>query len=117
MGGVSGDDLVGGGFGSGPFGSGPFGRFDWSRQVLFNDLPDIDRRLDAEGDDQHLEKFSEAMQPLFEELLLKTIDYGSLRDPDTVRTQYQGQLTVTPLSAATAPGGRTVEVFLDDPDP
>lgn len=114
------------GFGSGPFGSGPFGRFDWSRQVLYEDLPPPDRALDQESDQGgRLEKFSEAIQPLFEELLLKTVDFGSLRDPDTVRTRFQGRITVTPTSAQITPGsppsvpegGLTVEVFLDDPDP
>ncbi len=85
---------------------------------MFEDLPEIDRTLDktAEGGGR-LEKFSEAAQPLFEEMLLKAINFGDLRDPDKVRTQFQGKFTVTPLSAAAAPGGRTIEVFFSDPDP
>jgi hypothetical protein len=94
--------------------------------VLFNDLPEIDRFLDRQpAQGNRLEKFSESVQPLFEEMLLRVVDFHSLRDPDLVRTQFDENVSITPLSAqitpgsppAIAEGGLTVEVFLDDPDP
>lgn len=93
--------------------------------MLFRDLPDIDRQLDRQPEQANrLEKFSEAVQPLYEELLLKVINFGSLRDPDRIRTQFDENLSVVPLSAQITPGsppsvpegGLTVEVLLDDLD-
>jgi hypothetical protein len=84
--------------------------------VLWRDLPEIDRSLDPDNNDA-LSKFSQSIQPAFRELLLKTIDFGDLRDPDTVRTQFNGVVTVTPTTASVASDGRHANVILDDPDP
>lgn len=107
------------GFGSGPFGVGPFGRFNWGRQVLFLDLPQVDRDFDAEPEQNgRLEKFSESIRHSFDFLLEQAVDYETLRDPDTVRTQFNGVINVTITSiVANAETGRTLNVFLDAPDP
>lgn len=106
------------GFGSGSFGSGGFGSFSWSKQVLFNDLPNIDRRLDQEpSQGNRLEKWSDAVGGVFDELLGFARDFGSLRDPDTVRTQFQGVINLTLLSSSTTTDGRVIEVVVDDPTP
>jgi hypothetical protein len=102
------------GFGSGVFGYGPFGRHDWAKHVLFRDLPEIDRQLDAEQSGGRLEKFVDSIKPSFDFLLGKTIDFGDLRDPDTVRTQFSENISVTILSAV--PVGRVIEVTVFDPD-
>jgi len=105
------------GFGHWPFGEGPFGSFDWAKQVLFRDLPEIDRRLDAENPDAPLETWADSCKPLFDELLTFAREFETLRDPDYVRTQFQDRLSVTLLSAAVEKSGRTVRVTVDDPDP
>lgn len=104
------------GFGSGSFGSGPFGAYDWAWQVLYLDWPYIDRRLDQEGGGE-LEKWAESMVPLFSEVLTFSRDFEQLRDPDTVRTQFQDTIAVTIASAAEEEGGRTVRVEVVDSDP
>lgn len=104
------------GFGSGPFGSGPFGSLDWSKQVLFRDLPGIDRRLDADQSNR-LEKWSDSVKGSFDELLGYARNFGDLRDPDTVRTQFQGVINLTLLSSSTTLGGRVIEVVVNDPTP
>lgn len=105
------------GFGSGPFGSGPFGQYDWAKQVTFRDLPEIDRRLDAEVvPGQPLETFTDAIHPSFDELLRFAREFGSLRDADTVRTQFQGRLDVELLKAESAVDGRVIEALAENPD-
>lgn len=101
------------GFGSGSFGYGPFGRYDWAKQVLFRDLPEIDRSLDA-GVGSPLERLADSIKPSFEFLFLKVENWGDLRDPDTIRTQFNERLSVTILSSVAV--GRVIEVTLDDPD-
>lgn len=103
------------GFGSDSFGYGPFGRHDWSKHVLFRDLPEIDRQLDADEGGGRLEKFVDSIRPSFDFLLLKALGWGDLRDADTVRTQFNEVLSVTILSSVSV--GRVIEVTLDDPDP
>jgi len=105
------------GFGSGPFGSGPFGSYDWARQVLYRDWPDIDKRLDAEVANEALKKWTESMGPLFEEVLSFTRDFEQLRDPDSIRTQFQDNLGIIIASAAIDQPNRTVRVEVVDPDP
>lgn len=105
------------GFGSGPFGSGPFGKFDWSKQVLYRDMPEVDRRIDREQANSRLETWMDVVRGSFDELLILTDDFEQLRDPDAVRTQFQDRINVTLASAATLDGGRLIEVFLDDTDP
>jgi len=107
------------GFGSGPFGSGGFGSYDWAKRVLFDDLPEIDRRLDADPDygDGALEKWSDSVKPLFDELLTFARDFEQLRDPDSIRTQFQDNIDVRLVSAAIEEEGRTVRVEVHDPDP
>jgi len=105
------------GFGSGSFGSGPFGAYDWARQVLFRDWPYIDRSLDEEEGDGALEAWSESMVPLFSELLDFTRDFEQLRDADSIRTQFQDNLSITIASSAVEEVNRTVRVEVVDPDP
>jgi len=105
------------GFGSWPFGTGPFGSYNWSKQVLFKDLPELDRRLDQDVADNRLETFVDTIRPSFDELLQKVRDFGSLRDPDLVRSQYQERLNVNLLIAYSTAGGRTIEALLEKTDP
>jgi hypothetical protein len=104
------------GFGGWPFGSEPFGAFPWSKQVLWRDLPEIDRYLDQTEADGRLEKFIDAIRPSFDELLGYVQDFGSLRDPDTVRTQYQRRIDVNLLTAYPTANGRTIEVLIENTD-
>lgn len=105
------------GFGSGPFGSGPFGEFPWSKQVLFRDLPEIDRRVDAEIEGNPLETTMAVIQGPFDEILKKVRNFGDLRDALKVRTLHNEQLQVNVLKAEPSPDGRTIEVLLDNPNP
>lgn len=104
------------GFGSGPFGSGPFGEFPWSKQVLFRDLPEIDRRVDAEIEGNPLETTMAVIQGPFDEILKKVRNFGDLRDALKVRTLHNEQLQVNVLKAEPSPDGRTIEVLLDNPN-
>jgi len=104
------------GFGYGPFGHGPFGQYDWSKQVLFRDLPAVDRRLDITVGGGRLELFTDALGPTFDELLRFVRRFGDLRDPDRVRTQFQGRIEVNVLDSVTGPTGRTIDSRLEDLD-
>lgn len=105
------------GFGSGSFGSGPFGMYDWARQVLWRDLPDIDRRIDAEQANGALEKWQESIMPLFEELLRFAYDFEQIRDPDSIRTKFQDVISVTINGSSIEQANRLIRVTVDDPDP
>jgi len=105
------------GFGDWLFGEGAFGEYPWSKHVLWRDLPAIDRRLDAEQADGRLETFIDSIRPSFTELARFARDFGELRDPDLVRTQYQGHLNVNLLIAYSTAGGRTIEVLVEKTDP
>lgn len=103
------------GFGYGPFGHGPFGSFDWAKQVLFRDLPALDRALDKTEGGGRLELWSDSIKPSFDELLRFARNFGHLRDADHVRTQFQGRIDVNLLEAT--PGDRTIEVRVENEDP
>ena len=107
------------GFGSGSFGSGGFGAYDWAKRVLFYDLPEIpDRSFDdpEHGGDGSLEKWADSVKPLFDELLTFASDFEQLRDPDSIRTQFQDNISVRLVSAEVEETGRTVRVEVFDPD-
>jgi hypothetical protein len=105
------------GFGSGSFGSGGFGAFNWSRQVLFLDMPRTDRRHDADDPLHPLENFSGSIRPAFEELLTFAYDFDQIRDPDSIRTKFQDNISVTITAAAVEADERTTRVTVNDPDP
>lgn len=105
------------GFGFGPFGVGPFGEFPWSKQVLFRDLPEIDRRIDAQSANHPLETTMAAFQLPFDELLRFARNFGDLRDALTVRTLFTNRLDVNLLRAVPSGDGRTIEVLLEKTDP
>jgi len=75
------------GFGDGPFGHEPFGKWPWSRQVLFDFLPSLYKDQDA-NNDRSLETWTESLRYSFDLLAQKITDWRTLRDPLTVRTQY-----------------------------
>lgn len=80
------------GFGSGLFGQGSFGSWWWSRNVLWESIPEVYREEDAkpapQGGDEALEDFMEALRPSFDRLKDKMGHWSDLRDPLLVRTQY-----------------------------
>ena len=81
------------GFGSGPFGQGAFGEFDWSRRVLFQSMPELYRLSDLEQDGV-LEAYSDAIGISYDLLRRKIREFGDLRDPLLVRTQYDEVLPI-----------------------
>lgn len=105
------------GWGSGPFGSGPFGEYPWSKQTLFRDLPEIDRRIDQQISGNPLETTMAVFQGPFDELLRFVREVGDLRDALRVRTQFQGVITVNLIKAVPSGDGRTIEVLVDNPNP
>lgn len=104
------------GFGSWPFGTGPFGEYHWSKHVLWKDLPEIDRRKDAEEADGRLETYTNAIKPQFDGLLWMARGFGDLRDPDLVRTQYQGVIDLNLLFAVPTASGRTIRALFEKTD-
>jgi hypothetical protein len=84
------------GFGKGPFGTGKqgFGSWKWSRQVLYDYLPDIYKRFDQDEHDGLLENFSQGERPSFDQLRVKIRDYEALRRPRRVRTQFDEVQTI-----------------------
>lgn len=87
--------------------------------MLFYDLPEVDRRFDADPDQGNgaLENWSDAVKPLFDELLTFARDFEQLRDPDSIRTQFQDNISVRLVSAAVEGDGRTTRVEVFDSDP
>jgi hypothetical protein len=104
------------GFGSWPFGIGPFGEYHWSKHVLWNDLPEIDRKLDAEEAEDRLQTFVNSIKPSFDGLLWTARDFGSLRDPNLVRTQYQGVINLNLLFSIPTESGRTIRALFEKTD-
>lgn len=83
------------GFGRGnPFGNYPFGHFDWSRTVLYRMLPELHKSKDAE-EGYPLAKLVEGERPPFDRLRQKIQNFGELRDPLKVRSQYNESRFVT----------------------
>lgn len=78
------------GFGSGPFGGDAFGEFDWSREVLFKSQPELHR----EADNGLYELYADALGISYDALRRKIREFGTLRDPLLVRTQYDEVLTI-----------------------
>ena len=75
------------GFGSGPFGHEAFGEWKWSREVLYETLPQI-YRLEDELRDYVLEKYFEGYRASYDNIRRKIANFRDLRDPLRVRTQY-----------------------------
>jgi hypothetical protein len=84
--------------------------------VLFYDLPYIDRKLDAENPDSPLENFIDSIRPAFDEILTFASDFEQLRDPMSVRTKYQDNISIEISDVEAATDGRTVRVTVVDPD-
>lgn len=73
------------GFGKGPFGKNPFGEWKWSRQVLFDLVPELYRENDPDG---LFEAFIESLRPQFDKQRRLIRDFGELRAALLVRTQF-----------------------------
>ena len=84
------------GFGHGPFGREPFGEANWPRYTLYELIPELYRDRDEEG---YLKSFIEALYPSFNTLRRKIRNFGDLREPRKVPTQYNGveRLRLGPL--------------------
>ena len=83
------------GFGHGPFGQYPAGTYKWSRQVLWDYLPELHRRTDADTGGGKLEAWTEGIGPSFDSLKTLIRDYGDLRNPLAARSQYDQAVTLT----------------------
>lgn len=105
------------GFGSGAFGEGGSGKYDWSRHVLWRDLPGIDRRMDASTGGGRLEQWADALGEVFDDIARFAEGMESLRDPDSVRTQFDDNLAITITATEASTDGRTVRVTVSDADP
>jgi hypothetical protein len=78
------------GFGSGPFGGGGgenFGEYNWSKASLYSTAPEP-HLLEDEAQGGLFLKYSQAQGEVFDILRKKIRDFGDLRDPLLVRTQY-----------------------------
>ena len=82
------------GFGSGPFGRQPAGRWGWSRAVLYDSIPEIYRKADAEND-RLLDRYTQGQQYSFENLRQHVESMDTLRDPFRVRTGFSDRTFVT----------------------
>jgi hypothetical protein len=82
------------GFGYGPFGSENFGEWKWSKQALYDFIPEVYRIEDVQNN-KFLEKFSDSIRPSFDDLRVKMRDFLDLRDPFKVRTQYDSTTGIT----------------------
>lgn len=105
------------GFGSGSFGEGGAGSYDWSRQVLWRDLPGIDRRMDASTGGGRLEQWANTLGEVFDDIARFAQGMESLRDPDTIRTKFDDNLAITITATEASSDGRTVRVTVSDTDP
>ena len=91
------------GFGSGAFGGGPFGSFDWTRQSLWYDLPPVDRDLDR-NENNRLEKWTNGIGDVLDNLTSSARDFESLRDPFSTRVFKGKSESNTIISIASIPG-------------
>lgn len=76
------------------FGHDVFGKWPWSRQVLFDYLPGLYREEDA-NQGHVLELWTEGLRPSFDLLAEKIADWWTLRDPLSVRTQYNASSLIS----------------------
>ena len=79
------------GFGADPFGQEPFGDWNWAKQVLYDFIPELYRLSDTDG---LLEAYAAGLAPSYINLRQKIRNFGELRDPLEVRTQYDEVVTV-----------------------
>ena len=93
------------GFGDDPFGVDPFGDWDWAKQVLYTFLPEVYREQDVDG---LLAKYAAGIGTSFTDLRLKIQEFGELRDPLLVRTQYDKVVPVK-LGVRKIKQGRVVQ--------
>jgi hypothetical protein len=84
------------GFGKGPFGNDPFGEWAWSRQVLYELIPELYRSSDPDG---LFQLFIESIRGQFDGQRRLIREFAELRNPDTVRTAFN---TVTRLKLGPA---------------
>jgi len=75
------------GFGQGPFGAEPFGEWEWSRQTLWEMIPEFYRVADPDYGG-YFEMLMESLRPAFDLLRLRIKDLETLRDPLRCRTRY-----------------------------
>jgi hypothetical protein len=73
------------GFGKGPFGKEPFGEWKWSRQVLYDLVPELYRDNDPDG---LFEAFTQALRPSFDKQRKLIRDFADLRVAFLIRTQF-----------------------------
>jgi hypothetical protein len=81
------------GFGSNPFGADPFGDWDWGKRVFFEQIPELHRLADPANGSPH-EKWAATQAKSFSDLRRKIRDFGTLRDPRMVRTEFDEQETL-----------------------
>lgn len=73
------------GFGKGPFGGEPFGEWKWSRQVLYELIPELYRSSDPDG---LMELFIESIRGQFDGQRRLIREFANLRNPEEIRTAF-----------------------------
>jgi hypothetical protein len=100
------------GFGQSPLGQEQAGRWKWSRQVLFDLLPEVYKQTDRDVEGQPLETYTEALRPSFDNVLERIRAFTDLRDPVKARTEFTEE-TVIRLGAEVPTLGSIEQVGLD----
>ena len=108
------------GWGHGPWGYEPYGHWKWSEQVLYDQLPELQKNTDQSQQNGILNTYVQGLRPSFDDLLNGIQTYDNLRDPLKVRTQYDetsvlrlGQKVVTPGTLYQYGGDGRVDAFLN----
>jgi hypothetical protein len=107
-----------GGFGYGGFGGGPFGAYDLAEEVLWDDIPEQpDRVYDADpaGGNGALRGFQASSMGVLRIILDKLRDVSQLRDPETISTRFQDNISVEILGSAVEVVGKSIRVIVDGP--
>ena len=92
------------GFGHGPFGQNSFGEWEWSEQVLYDQLPELQKNTDQTQGNLALYTFVQGLRPSFDKLRHLIRDYDNLRDPLKVRTAYDDATTLRLGQVVVLPG-------------
>lgn len=108
------------GFGQDSFGRAPFGEAWWSRRILWENIPEFDKQLDAERGGGALEKFMFTMGDMLNAPRREIRKFDELRDARRLRTKWESTIEVTLASftqftAEDAPDGKAyVQMLVAD---
>ena len=80
------------------FGAAPFGVARWSHRILWENIPEYDKVLDARDANNSLYKFTQTMGDMLNQPRREIRKFLSLRDASSLRTKWDETVSITPTA-------------------